>query len=125
MGGGGKMIAIYDQNNKLQILGEMTCSKIFIAELENKDKQNAWFVCLGMVETFGKYQTEPQAQYVLDQIASAIERGDKLYRMPSAEEVEKALLKASRNCENCSHNEEVPAWKCSKCVMLSNCIPKE
>jgi len=63
------------------------------------------------------YDTESQAQYVLDQIASAIERGDKLYRMPSVEEVEKILENKVCDCESCEFQyggfNEFPCDKCN------------
>ena len=46
---------------------------------------------------------QAQAQYVLDQIADAIARGNTLYRMPNVEEVEKELNKTEqkRLCIDC------------------------
>lgn len=84
------MIAIYDQRRNVIdfIANGIYMDKDYAGKICYYDSQEAEIVA-------GEYSTTDQAQYVLDQIASAIERGDKLYRMPSVEEVEKELSNKS------------------------------
>lgn len=81
------------------------------------------------------YNTVEQRDYVMEQIALAIERGDRLYRMPSVWEVEGALtpeedIKAK--CRACRYstmtNEEIRDYggdPCETCSGLSNWKAKE
>lgn len=114
------MIAIYDQKRK-------TIDNIDAVFINRTDKKKICTAYTGQVDLFptiAEYNTELQAQYVLDQIANAIERKDKLYRMPSVEEVEKEL----RSCGKCKHGIFTEfTFKCinGPCNNGANWQPKE
>jgi hypothetical protein len=115
------MIAIYDQER----ITLDSVDAVFIPRNGNKKQINT---AIKGQETYfptvATYDTELQAQYVLDQIALAIEQGKTLYRMPSVEEVEKAL---TQSCSNCRYDEDIKAQykKCQACQDMSMWQPKE
>lgn len=97
------------------------------------DKEKALIYCSGYV--VGSYDTVMQRDYVLEQIALAIERGDKLYRMPSVEAVEKILddiekqerlteLRKTGTCTNCYYsvygNPDIERIACNQCKRGGN-----
>lgn len=85
----------------------------------------------------GKYLSAGQCIYVMEQIALAIERGDRLYRMPSIWDVERALMpeedsESEAKCLRCRYavmsNEEIQdagGDPCETCQGLSNWKAKE
>lgn len=140
------MIAIYDQHGIREIISIWPEPK-----KKSKLRANVRYFHADAdtiyVETFD-FNTEPQAQYVLDQIALAVERGDKLFRMPSAEEVKKKLekkqtikleeltedeeRKREEKCRECLYakmpDEELASFEkdpCESCFSLSGWQPKE
>lgn len=88
------------------------------------DKEKALLYCSGYV--VGSYDTVMNRDYVLEQIALAIERGDKLYRMPSVEEVENKINSGKSCCECMYITIHTPNKWCSACKFgFTNWKPKE
>jgi len=113
------MIAIYDQGTKIIIAEECVI---------HIDMNLGIYLGTSLL---GSYKILPQAQYVLDQIAFAIEQGKPLYQMPSVEEVGYSLSSPCSKCifdydktpgKTCT---ETQYYKCYSCVNKSSWQPKE